>query len=126
MDEKAFKTISDLLEQPAGECVDVLAEVAPAIERVANRSGLLDMMVAAQGTANDEAEAEKMVKAFISALLKHALGDCNGDVLTIIAAVNGITVEELRSDYSGWQLVRMVKAIITDKGFFTSLRALLA
>lgn len=124
--EKSYKTLTDLLNEPAGDCMEAIARVAPAIERVANRSGLLDMLIQQQGTAANEAEAGDIVKEFISALLAHCLGDCKDEMLDIIAAINGMTVEELKENYTGWQLVEMVKSIVTDQDFFTSLQSFAA
>ena len=122
---REYRTLTQLMEQPAGECLDALAKVAPAIERVMDKSGLLDMLINKQGTASSTEEAEDIVKTFMQALLRYGMGECQADMLEIIAAINGTTPEQLRRDCTGWELVKMIKAVLTDRDFFTSARALL-
>lgn len=122
---KEYRTLTQLMEQPAGECLDAIARVAPAIERVLDKSGLLDMLIEKQGTADSEDDAGEIVKEFMRALLRYGMGECQGDMVEIIAAINGTTPEQLRKECTGWELVKMIKTILTDRDFFTSVRALL-
>lgn len=124
--EKKYRTISDVMSQPADETLAVIATIAPAIERVATKSGLLHLILEKQGTAATDAEAVEIVEGAVSALMRYALGECMDDMKAIIAAVNGLSVEEMGKRYTGWDVVNAAKAIITDKDFFSLLRSLIS
>lgn len=121
--EKKYRTLTEVLDAPAGECLDVVAIAAPAIERLVNKCGLIDYLVENGGTANSVEEAKGYAKIMTSTLLRYALGECQDDAVAIIAAINGITPEELRRECTGWELVSMIKTMVTDKDFFHSLQA---
>ena len=121
--EKKYRTLTEVLDAPAGECLDVVAIAAPAIERLVNKCGLIDYLVENGGTANSIDEAKGYAKIMTSTLLRYALGECQGDAVEIIAAINGMSAEELRSKCTGWELVSMIKTMVTDKDFFQSLQA---
>lgn len=121
--EKKYRTLTEVLDAPAGECLDVVAIAAPAIERLVNKCGLIDYLVENGGTANSIEEAKGYAKIMTSTLLRYALGECQDDAVAIIAAINGITPEELRKSCTGWELVSMIRAMVTDKDFFQSLQA---
>lgn len=121
--EKKYRTLTEVLDAPAGECLDVVAIAAPAIERLVNKCGLIDYLVENGGTANSIEEAKGYAKIMTSTLLRYALGECQDDAVAIIAAINGVTPEELRSKCTGWELVSMIKTMVTDKDFFQSLQA---
>ena len=121
--EKKYRTLTEVLDAPAGECLDVVAIAAPAIERLVNKCGLIDYLVENGGTANSIDEAKGYAKIMTSTLLRYALGECQDDAVAIIAAINGITPEELRKSCTGWELVSMIKTMVTDKDFFQSLQA---
>lgn len=121
--EKKYRTLTEVLDAPAGECLDVVAIAAPAIERLVNKCGLIDYLVENGGTANSIEEAKGYAKIMTSTLLRYALGECQDDAVAIIAAINGITPEELRRKCTGWELVNMIKTMVTDKDFFQSLQA---
>ena len=121
--EKKYRTLTEVLDAPAGECLDVVAIAAPAIERLVNKCGLIDYLVENGGTANSVEEAKGYAKIMTSTLLRYALGECQDDAVAIIAAINGITPEELRKSCTGWELVSMIKTMVTDKDFFQSLQA---
>lgn len=123
--EKTFRTLSDVMDAPAGDGMETIARIAPAIEKLATKSGLLDLIIEKQGTAETEAEAVEIVKGALAALMKYGLGECLEDMVEVLAAINGRTVEELKADYTGWDVVRMAKAVISDKAFFSLLRTLL-
>lgn len=122
-EEKKYRTLTEVLDAPAGECLDVVAIAAPAIERLVNKCGLIDYLVENGGTANSVEEAKGYAKIMTSTLLRYALGECQDDAVAIIAAINGITPEELRKSCTGWELVSMIKTMVTDKDFFQSLQA---
>ena len=121
--EKKYRTLTEVLDAPAGECLDVVAIAAPAIERLVNKCGLIDYLVENGGTANSVEDAKGYAKIMTSTLLRYALGECQDDAVAIIAAINGITPEELRRKCTGWELVSMIKTMVTDKDFFQSLQA---
>lgn len=123
--EKKYRTISDVMNQPADETLAVIATIAPAIERVATKSGLLHLILEKQGTAASDAEAIEIVEGAVSALMRYALGECMDEMKAIIAAVNGLTPEEMGQRFNGWDVVNAAKAIITDKDFFSLLRSLI-
>lgn len=122
-EEKKYRTLTEVLDAPAGECLDVVAIAAPAIERLVNKCGLIDYLVENGGTANSLDEAKGYAKIMTSTLLRYALGECQGDAVEIIAAINGMSAEELRRECTGWELVSMIKTMVTDKDFFQSLQA---
>ena len=121
--EKKYRTLTEVLDAPAGECLDVVAIAAPAIERLVNKCGLIDYLVENGGTANSVEEAKGYAKIMTSTLLRYALGECQDDAVQIIAAINGMSAEELRRECTGWELVSMIKTMVTDKDFFHSLQA---
>lgn len=122
---RACKTLSEIMDQPSGECLDVIARVAPAIERFTVRSGVIRSLLEKQGKAATVEEGAEMAEMMASAILRYAMGECQDEAVEIVAAVNGMTVEELRADCSGWEVARMIKALVSDKGFFSHLRTLL-
>ena len=122
-EEKKYRTLTEVLDAPAGECLDVVAIAAPAIERLVNKCGLIDYLVENGGTANSIDDAKGYAKIMTSTLLRYALGECQDDAVAIIAAINDITPEELRRKCTGWELVSMIKTMVTDKDFFQSLQA---
>lgn len=121
---KTYKTLSEIMEEPAGECLDIIARVAPALERFISKSGIIRTLIEKQGTASTKEEAAEMAELTAAAILKYALGECQGEAVEIVAAVNGLTVEELRRDYTGWELAKMIKAVVMDKGFLLHVRTL--
>lgn len=121
--EKKYRTLTEVLDAPAGECLDVVAIAAPAIERLVNKCGLIDYLVENGGTANSIEEAKGYAKIMTSTLLRYALGECQDDAVQIVAAINGMTADELRKSCTGWELVSMIKTMVTDKDFFQSLQA---
>lgn len=122
---KEFRTLSDVMNEPSGECLDIIARVAPAIERFANKSGIIGKVLEKQGTAESVEQAVEIVELTASAVLRYALGECQAETVEIVAAVNGLTVDQVRNDYTGWELAKMVKAVVMDKGFLSSVRTLL-
>lgn len=122
---RAVKTLSDIMAQPSGECLDVIARVAPALERFVTRSGVIRSLIENQGKAATVEEGVDMAETMVSVLLRYALGECQAEAVEIVAAVNGLTVEQLRSECTGWEVARMIKALVGDKGFTSHLRTLL-
>lgn len=122
---RAVKTLSEVMALPSGECLDVIARVAPAIERFTVKSGVIRSLIESQGKAETIEEGAEMAEMMASVILRYALGECQSEAVEIVAAVNGLTAEQLRSDCSGWEVARMIKALVTDKGFLSSLRTLL-
>ena len=122
---RACKTLSDIMEQPSGECLDVIARVAPALERFVTKSGVIRSLLENQGKANTIEEGVEMAEKMVSVILRYAMGECQAEAVEIVAAVNGMTVKQLRSECNGWEVARMIKAIVGDKGFTSSLRTLL-
>lgn len=122
---RAVKTLSEIMEQPSGECLDVIARIAPALERFVTRSGVIRSLIENQGKAATVEEGADMAETMVSVLLRYAMGECQNEAVEIVAAVNGMTVEQLRSECSGWEVARMIKALVGDKGFTSHLRTLL-
>lgn len=122
--ERKWRTLSDLMEANSGESLEAVARVAPAIERIITKSGLLRSVLEKGGTARNKAEALDMAESVASALLRYCLGENIGDAVEVLAAINGMTAEELKKNTTTWELVGMIKALVTDEGFFTSLRTL--
>lgn len=122
---RAVKTLSEIMEQPSSECLDVIARIAPALERFVTRSGVIRYLIENQGKAATVEEGADMAETMVSVLLRYAMGECQNEAVEIVAAVNGMTVEQLRSECSGWEVARMIKALVGDKGFTSYLRTLL-
>lgn len=122
---RAAMTLSEIMAQPSGECLDIIARVAPAIERFAMKSGVIRSLIENEGRANTIEEGAKMAEEMASVFLRYALGECQNEAVEIVAAVNGLTAEQLRSECSGWEVAKMIKALVSDKGFLSSLRTLL-
>lgn len=122
--ERKWRTLSDLMEANSGESLEAVARVAPAIERIISKSGLLRSVLEKGGTAKSKKEAVDMAEDVASALLRYCLGENIGDAVEVLAAINGMTSEELKANTTTWELVGMIKAIVTDEGFFTWLRTL--
>ena len=122
-DKKKYRTLTEVLDAPACECLDAVAIAAPAIERMVNKCGIIDYLVENGGKADSMEEAKGYAKIMTSTVLRYALGECQDDAVAIIAAINGITPEELRRECTGWELVSMIRAMVTDKDFFQSLQA---
>lgn len=122
---RAVKTLSEIMEQPSGECLDIIARVAPALERFASKSGIIRQLIENEGQASSVEEGVKMAETMATAILRYALGECQDEAVEIVAAVNGLTVEQIREDCSGWEVAHMIKALVSDKGFLSSLRTLL-
>lgn len=122
---KSYRTLSEVMEQPAGECLDIIARVAPAIERFTVKSGIIRALIEKQGTAQTVEAAAEMAELTAAAVLKYALGECQQEAVEVVAAVNGLTVEALRTEYTGWELARMIKAVVCDPGFLSSARKLI-
>lgn len=123
-ESKEWRTLSDLMEANSGETLETVARIAPAVERIIVKSGILRSVLEKGGTANSKEEAAEMVEEIASALLRYCLGENIGDAVEVLAAINGMTAEELKENTTTWQLVGMIKALVTDSGFFTSLRTL--
>lgn len=122
---RAVKTLSEIMAQPSGECLDVIARVAPAIDRFTVKSGVIRSLIESEGKAATVEEGVEMAEMMASVILRYALGECQDEAVEIVAAVNGLTVDQLRSECSGWEVARMIKALVSDKGFLSSLRTLL-
>lgn len=133
-----YKTLTDVLNAPARESMATVARIAPAIERIARESGILSLVFSPEVmAAYDPARVREMTldqrkslnasmlklgEEAMLRILKYGLGECLGDMQEIVAAVNGITKDELLDDYSGVEVVAMAKAIVSDQGFLTSLK----
>lgn len=134
-EKKTYRTVSDVLNMPAGEAEPLIMRAAPAIERVASAVGVFDTFfdpdyVKYQDRATfarlDEAERERitnkvlnMGKNILQQLLGKALGECLPDVMEVLAAVNGITVAQLKATYTTLEVINMAKAVIGDPGFLS-------
>ena len=122
---RACKTLSDIMAQPSGECLDVIARIAPALERIVTKCGVIRFLLENQGRANTVEEGVEMAEMMASVILRYAMGECQAEAVEIVTAVNGMTVDQLRSECNGWEVARMIKALVGDKGFTSSLRTLL-
>jgi hypothetical protein len=122
---RAVRTLSDVMAQPSGECLDVIARVAPALERFAAKSGVIRTLLENGGRAETKEEGIELAEMTATMILRYALGECQNEAVEIVAAVNGLTVKQLRSECTGWEVARMIKALVMDKGFLSSLRTLL-
>lgn len=134
-DNKTYRTLTDLLNMPAGEAEPLIMRAAPAIERVADAVGLFDTFfdsdfITYQDKATfmgrSKAERERieakvlgMGKDLMRNLMAKALGECLPDVVDVLAAVQGVSVREFRERYTTLEVISMARAIIGDPGFFT-------
>lgn len=122
---RACKTLSDIMAQPSGECLDVIARIAPALDRFVTKSGVIRSLLENQGKADTVEEGIEMAEKMVSVVLRYAMGECQAEAVEIVAAVNGMTVEQLRSECNGWEVARMIKVLVGDRGFMSSLRTFL-
>lgn len=137
---KAYKTLSDIMNAPGRESMAEIARIAPAVETVARKSGIFklifsDTVVKAsskaymQGATKKErdrvsAEMRDLGEQVILKVLKYGLGECLPEMQEIVAAINGISRDELLDNYTMGEIVGMIKAIVGDEGFLSSLRTL--
>ena len=136
--KRSFRTVSDVLNMPAGESEPIIMRAAPAIGRVVEAVGLLDVFFdsdfATYQSAREMAKLSKkerervtehvlsMGKGLTAALLTKGLGECLPDVKEIIAAVNGLTLAELNANYSTLEIIAAAKALLKDEGFLSLAR----
>ena len=132
---KTYRTLTDLLNMPAGEAEPLIMRAAPAIERVADAVGLFDAFFDPDFAAyqdrgafakRSQAERERieakvlgMGKDIMRNLMAKGLGECLPDVIDVLAAVQGVSVAEFRKQYTTLEVIGMAKAVIGDPGFFT-------
>lgn len=135
--EKTYRTLTEIMAAPAGESLETIARVAAPIERIISGTGALKLLFnetvataqdpKALAKMTDEERAEinnKMIEigAEVVALLLRSLADYMPECKEVLAAVNGVTVAELEESYTGFEIVRMVKALVSDEGFLSSVR----
>lgn len=132
---KTYRTITDLLNMPAGEAEPLIMRAAPAIERVADACGLFDTFFDPDFVAYQDkrafaklnkAERERveakvlgMGKEIMRKLMAKGLGECLPDVVDVLAAVQGVTADELRATYTTLEVIGMAKAVLSDQGFLS-------
>lgn len=133
--EKTYRTLTDLLNMPAGEAEPLIMRAAPAIERVADAVGLFDTFFDADFVTYQDkrafmklnkAERERienkvlgMGKGLMRSLMAKGLGECLPDVIDVLAAVQGITAAELKATYTTLEVINMAKAVLSDQGFLS-------
>ena len=133
--EKTYRTLTDLLNMPAGEAEPLIMRAAPAIERVADAVGLFDTFFDQDFVTYQDkraflklnkAERERveakvlgMGKELMRNLMAKGLGECLPDVMEVLAAVQGITVVELKAAYTTLEVINMAKAVLSDQGFLS-------
>lgn len=136
---KTYRTLTQVMQAPARESMPIIARIAPAIERIVTKTGILKLMfsntvalasnqramakLSEKKQAEIRAEMEGIGEQAVSALLK-SLGDCMPEYEEILAAINGVSVDELLDNYSMSDIVNMIKTIVSDNGFLSSLRTL--
>lgn len=134
-DEKTYRTVTDVLNMPAGESEPLIMRAAPAIARVADSIGVLDTFfdrdyvifseparfagLTAKERERIETKVLDMGKDTVRAFLSKGLGECLPDVKEIIAAINGMGLAELNERYTTLEVIAMAKAVITDQGFLS-------
>lgn len=134
-EEKTYRTVTDVLNMPAGESEPLIMRAAPAIARVVDSIGVLDAFfdrdyvifneparfngLAANERERIESKVLDMGKDTVRALLAKGLGECLPDVKEIIAAINCVTLAQLNERYTTLEVIAMAKAVITDQGFLS-------
>lgn len=137
---KGYKTLSQLMDAPAGECMQAIARVAPAIGTIAEKTGIFKLLFSDTVIkANSQSymrhatkkERERIADEMASTgeqillrLLKVGLGECLPEMQEVLAAINGISRDELLAKYSTREIIGMVKEVLGDDGFLSSMRTL--
>ena len=136
---RAYKTLGEIMNAPARESMPIIARVAPAIESIATKTGILSLMFDnAVVTATNAAAMQKLPKEQqakvrgdlmkigenVTIKLVGSIGSCMPEYQEILAAINGITVDELLDNYTAKQIIEMIKTVVSDKDFLTSVRTL--
>ena len=132
---KTYRTLTDLLNMPAGEAEPLIMRAAPALERVADACGLFDTFFDKDFlTAQDpramaklnKAERERvearvlaMGKELTRKLFAKGLGECLPDVIDVLAAIQGVSASELKASRTTLEVINMAKAVLSDPGFFS-------
>lgn len=134
-----YKTLTEIMAAPARESMPIVARIAPAMEQIAAKTGILSLMFSETvALATNAAALAKLnegeraaVRADMAALgeqvtlkLLGSIGSCMPEYQEILAALNGITVDELLDNYTAKDIIEMIKAVITDNDFLASLRTL--
>lgn len=136
-EKKTFRTISEIMEMPAGESEPIIMRAAPAIGRVADAVGLFDIFFNKDVITSKNADAMAKLSAkerqrvadsvlnqgkeLTSKLLTIGLGPSFPDFKEIVAAINGITLDELNKNYTTADLIDAIKTLLNDKGFLSLL-----
>lgn len=137
--ETNIRTFSDVMALPAREGAPIVARVAPAVNEIVEKTGILKLLFNnVVATVNDpramaklNAKEQAKLRArmvsigeqIISVVLK-SMGECMPQYLEILAALNGVSTDELQDRYTTGQLFDMVKTLVTDSGFLASVQTL--
>lgn len=135
-----YKTLTDVMNMKGREAAPIVARIAPALAKVAKRSGVVGLLfnptvatatsetamarLTAKERASVEAKMADIGQEVTLKLLEVCLGECLADMVEIVAAVNGTTADQLLDDCTTAEIVARVKAIASDPGFFGSLASL--
>lgn len=132
---KTYRTLTDLLNMPAGEAEPLIMRAAPALERVADACGLFDTffdkdfltcqdpraMAKLNKAERERVEARvlAMGKELTRKLFAKGLGECLPDVIDVLAAIQGVSASELKASRTTLEVISMAKAVLSDPGFFS-------
>ena len=138
-EDKKYRTLTDVLNMPAGESEPIIMRAAPAISRVCDAIGVFDVIFSNDFIAMQSATFEKlpakeqkrikanvliMGKSLTRGLLEKGFGDSLPDVKEVLAAVQGISLDELNAKNSTLEVLGMARELVTDKGFLSLVRTL--
>lgn len=137
-ESKTYRTLTEVLNMPAGESEPIIMRAAPAIASVADGVGLFDAFfdedflklqdskafakLPKKEQQRIESKVSEMGKTLSKNLLAKGLGECLPDVKDILAAINGVTLAELNERYSTLEVIAMARALLSDKGFLSLVR----
>lgn len=134
---KKYRTVTEVMEMPAGESLAIIAAIAAPVERIVSGSGALKLLFnETVAVANDPEAMESMTAkqraainakmidlgAEVIALLIRSLSEYMPECKEILAALNGVTVKQLEEEYNGLEVIKMVRELVSDQGFLSLAR----
>lgn len=134
-----YRTLSDILDMSAKEGAPIVARIAPAIDEIATKTGILKLVfnntvaiannpramarMSAKEQAKIKAQMAGIGESVLSALMQ-SMGTCMPQYVEVLAAINGMTARELEERCTMRELVDMVKALVSDAAFLDSVQTL--
>lgn len=137
--EKQYKTLADVLGMKGREGMVVVATIAPKVSKIVKTAGVVPLLL--NGTVatacSEKAMAaltlEQRAKVYdrmaeigeeVACRIIDTVGECLPEFEAVVAAVNGMSVDELLDRHTVGDIYEMAKTIVSDPGFLGSLSKL--